>query len=363
MAVNKKFFRRRRVIIPVVTILLILVLPFMLEPFLLKKINQKGRDLSKVISFQAKDLDFSFFKGAVVVRNISAELKTNDKRFLSIDALTFTADWQEVMRGRLLSHIEIDGLDFRYSKNLVEPLRKLQGEFKDVKEKQDKDEDDKKDEKKEDFFRISRLSVFNSNVTLEDYPKLKPGQSPHLSGISATVTNLTPISKRPISEFSLKAVLLDAGGIDTKGQFKMLAKPMQWSVDGEIQKLNLKSTNEFLLNKVPLTFSGGELDLYAEAKSQQGEIEGYLKPFVKDLEVMQNKTDFIGVRHWAIELLTALGNVILRAPDKKSLATKIPFSVTGNELKLDKGEAVGKALEHGFKEKLERGIEHQFNLE
>lgn len=89
-------------------------------------------------------------------------------------------------------------------------------------------------------------------------------------------------------------------------------------VDGEMRGFDLTTGNHFLKSKVPLTFTKGKLDLYAEAQSTNGTIEGYIKPFLKNIDVVKTKEDFKGPKNWFYEIVTAVGKLGLRASDTKS---------------------------------------------
>ncbi|MEN0059777.1 MAG: hypothetical protein AAGB31_13135, partial [Bdellovibrio sp.] len=124
----------------------------------------------------------------------------------------------------------------------------------------------------------------------------------------------------------------------------------------------MSSLNPFLLRKVPLSFKNGVMDLYAEIKGDEGRVQGYVKPLVKDLEVMGNESDFKGLKHLGVELSAGLAKVIFRRGDDKTVATKINFAYDGNHVSWKMAEVLGNALEHGFSQPIEPGIENQFQM-
>lgn len=356
----KPLYRKKKFIIPVILIALIAVGRIMLEPVLLKKANNELAGLSDVFEFHIGDLDIRILKGAIGLSEITGKDKKTGKEFVSVADVETSIAWRELFKGRVLADVAVSGAGLNFSQALVPKFKSFQ---KEMKEKFAKKEDEpKKDEKEKEAVRVASLVLTNSSVTFADYPSLKPGESPHLSNIEASVKNLTPIGKAPTSSFDLTATVLDAGKLRSEGELNLLAKPMKWSVDGELLDFDLSSANRFLKKKVPMTFTKGVLDLYAEAKSEDGKIEGYVKPFAENVDMMRTNEDFKGPKHWIIELITATGNFILHAPDKKSVATRIPFEVEGKTVDVDKSQGILKAIQHGFQEKLEKGIEDKFKL-
>ena len=359
----KPFYKKKKFYIPAMVLAFLMVLSFALEPILLKRINNELA-FSKVIDFKVNDLDINILWGAVALQDITAKVKAKEDEFLKIGEVLLTVSWSEIFKGRLLADVDIDQLGLKFTKDLLPQFKTVQAEFKQKMEDMDKDEDkDEKNEKDKEKARVASLNLTHSSITLADFPDLKPGQSPHISNIEAHVTNLTPIKKAPTSKFDMKATLLDAGEMTSKGKLELLDKPMKWSVDGQINQLDMTATNQFLKNKVPLTFTKGKLDLYAEAKSEGEKIEGYVKPFLGKVDVIKSEEDFKGPRHWIIELITAVGNLGLRSSDEKNVATKVPFVVKGDKIDIDKSEGIKQAMEHGLgKPELEKGIENEVQL-
>lgn len=359
----KPFYKKKKIIIPVVILAVLIGVSTALEPIILKRIN-KELAFSEVMDFKVNDLDIEVFRGAVALEDIRAKLKSKNDDFLNVGEVFVSVSWSEIFRGRLLVDVNIDRLGLKFSNDLLGAFKTVKQEFdQKLKDEGLDDKDDEKDEKDKEKVRVATLSLTNSSVTLADFPQLKPGESPHLSQIEAHVKNLTPIVKAPISKFDFKAVLLDAGKITSKGQAELLEKPYKWSVDGQINQFDMTAANTFLKDKVPLTFTKGKLDAFAEAKSEGDTIKGYVKPFLGNVDVIKNEEDFKGAKHWLIELIAAVGNLGLRSEDEKNVATKVPFEIKGDKINIDKSEAVKEAMEHGFgDEKLKKGIENEYNL-
>lgn len=103
--------------------------------------------------------------------------------------------------------------------------------------------------------------------------------------------------------------------------------------------------------------------MYAEARSIDGKIDGYVKPFFKKIDVVANQENFAGVKHFAVEVVAALANLILRKSDDKSTAARIPFNTGPDGFKVDTSRIFPTAVHHGFQGGLEPGIEDQINLQ
>jgi hypothetical protein len=350
---SRPWFKKKKITIPLGIFVLLLAVRMVMVPVAQKELNKFLATFSPTLYFHMDDLNIHIIRGAYSFNGIVGKVKGQQQEFLKIKKVDVSIAWREIFKGKIVTDIAVSGIDFSYTGELKNAIAKMP-----KKESQ-------ADTAKEKLFpvKIERLDIKDSVVTLDDYPSLEEHKKLQISKIEGRLTNLTPEKKFPLSFFNLRASVLGNSVVKTTGHLNTLAKPMQWDVDGEMQGFELTTANAFLKRKLPLTFTQGKLDLYAEAESKNGNIQGYVKPFMKNIDVIKTKENFKGPKHWFIEILTALGNLVLRASDTKSVATRIPFSMDKAGMHVDSGEALTKALQHGFEEKLKPGIEDKYELE
>lgn len=346
---------KKKYAIPLIIFALLIGVRLVMQPIIHKELNKFLANFSPDIKFHIADLDIHIIRGAYTFDGITGTVKANNNKFIKIDKVDVSMAWREMFKGKLVTDIVVQDLDFSFTKSLQNTFAQMA--------KTNKSKYDAKEVKEKLFpVKIERLDIRNANVTLDDYPSLEEGKKLAISKIDGRVTNLTPEKKSPLSFFNISAALMNNSDIKATGHLNTLAKPIQWDVDGEMQGFDLTKANQFLKRKLPLTFTKGKLDIYAEAESQNGKIEGYVKPFLKNLDVIKSEEDFKGPKHWLIEVATAVSNLILRARDPKSVATRIPFSMDKGGFHVDSGEALDKAIQHGFEQQLSPGIEDKYEL-
>lgn len=347
----KLLFKNKKVIIPLVLFTLLLTVRMVAQPLVHRSINKFLASFSPVMEFHVADMDISFLKGAYIFDSVTGKLKGNKNDFVEISEVKVSISWRDVLKGKIKTEIDITGLNFSYTKELKEALAKVP-----------KKKEGKKVINKIFPLDIGMIEVRDSTVILDDYKGLKDKEKVSFTDIKGSVTNLIADNDNPYSHLTLKAKLLGKTMIETTGVINTLDTPWDWSIDSEMHGFDLTNANQFLKRKVPVTFTKGKLDIYAEAKSEEGKTEGYIKPFFKNIDVIEAEENLKGAKHWFIEVITALGNIILQSPDNKTVATLIPFTMNQSGVHLDKGEVLTKAIEHGFKQKLSPGIEDRFNL-
>lgn len=124
----------------------------------------------------------------------------------------------------------------------------------------------------------------------------------------------------------------------------------------------MESLNAFLLRPLPLTFNAGTADAYAEFKGQEGKVEGYLKPFIKDLDVAGDEKDWKGFKHAGIEIISGAAKYLLRSSQDKTLVTRVEFKYENEKLDYSLAQVLKGAIEHGYQGGIEPGIENRYKM-
>lgn len=346
---NKKipFYRKKKFIIPVSLILFLTLLRIIAPPVILKTLNTKLENFSPTLTAHVDELDLKILRGGIELEGITADLKKGQKNFLKVDSVYGFVDLKQLIKGNIVAKADIDTADFTYSEDLMKAIKVHK--------------EDKKDEEKTPppDIRVARVDIKDSLVRLETNPKLTKENGVLINDIDARLTNLIPSKDLPETMFSIQAKILKSGAMKVNGEALTSAKPAKWDMDYELLHFNLPELNSYLKDKVPLTFTKGKLDLYVEAKSEEGKVSGYIKPFVKELDVIKSKEDMKNPKHWFFEVVTALGNTTLSSD--KETASRVPFEYDG-KMKAEKGKALTQAFTHGFIEEIPKGIENSIQL-
>lgn len=345
-----KIYKQKKFYIPAIIIAALIVFRILLPQILLHKANKYLASFSPTYYMHMEDLDISILRGAYTFQAITGNLRGDDKKFLDISTIDVSLAWRHLLRGKIVTDVVAENVDFLFLQDMSKlSPPKAKKDAVDVKEK---------------LFpvKVESVDLRNARVVFEEYPSLDETSRLKIERINGKITNLTPDQNEQLSDFNLTAALQGSSETIFIGQLNLLKQPMAWDVDIELNKFNLAKLNPILTKKLPLTFTKGKLDLYAEMKNEGKVIKGYVKPFIQDIDVIANKEHFKGIKHFGIEVLTALGNLILRDSKTNSVATYIDFTYDG-KFNYDSGKAIEKAFEHGFSRKLTRGIEDTYHMD
>jgi hypothetical protein len=346
-----KWYKKKKFIIPVVILLALVVVRILLQPVLLAQINKKLETFSPEITGHVDGLNLAIIRGAFGLDDISMRLKKTKKPFLKVKDVDVSLAWREIFKGNLMADAVVDGVDFTFDERLPAAI------------KESIPKDDPAEPEKKPPFRISRLDWKNVTIT---YPsdKAYTNQGPfRLTNVEGRITNVFADTESPRSFFHTQGKGSGTSTFKAIGSVNLLADPAEWDLDAQMQGFSLVSMNRFLFHKVPLTFTKGSFDLYAEVKSEEGKIRGYVKPFIENLDFMKLHEDFKGPKHWLIELAGAVGNWVFEADRDKTVATKVPFTYDGKNFSVDTSRAVGDVIEHGFDQELSPGVDSNLSMQ
>jgi len=334
---------------------ILVVIRILAPAIILKKLNAHLAGFSPVYFIHIADLDLSLIRGAYRFEGVTAQLKEKKTDFLSVEKIDVSVAWRELFRGRILTDIDVEAADFTLSRELIEGSRAPTAE----------PEAKARDAAATLFpVRIERIVIRDSSFHFAQLMGDPEGKQWRISSIEGSVVNFTSTPNVPFALYSLNGTVLDSSSFKAVGKLNRQKTPMQWELDAEIREFDLVAANPILKRQVPFTFTKGKLDAFAEVISVDGKMKGYIKPFFKKVDVVANKEKFVSLKHFAVEIIGALANLVMRKSDDKSTAVRVPFA-TGPDggLKVETSRILPTAIQYGFDGGLQPGIEDQINLE
>ena len=141
-----------------------------------------------------------------------------------------------------------------------------------------------------------------------------------------------------------------------------LARKTKFDMNAEIKNANLVQLNDFFKAYGNFDVNKGSLCLYTEFAAKDGKYKGYIKPIIKDLDVIgpEDKKDNFFQKAW--ETIVGGAGKVLENHKKDQVATKVPIegSFTGSHT--DVIEAIWELLKNAFIQALMPSVDNQINL-
>lgn len=333
-----------------VLIVIRLVAPF----FILRELNSYLSDFSPAYGGHVESLGISLFRGAYQFEGFHLRLKEETKdEFFYASVVDVSVAWRELMKSKVTTDIEIDGARVVLTSNVLKAFKAAP-----------KQATENTNDAAGKLFpvRVERLDLRDSSFEFTELISIPDAKRWRLTRLDGRISNVTPTEQVPLMFITLTGALFDTAKVKLVGQVNPKIEPLAWDADLDMRDFELKESNDWLKRKMPLTFTSGKLDLFAEARSDPKGIEGYFKPFLKKADVVASNESFLGLKHFGIEASVATINLILRTSREKTLATKILFAYEDGEFKINSAKAISDAIKNGFGDPIPEGIDDELTI-
>ncbi|HET8938867.1 MAG TPA: DUF748 domain-containing protein, partial [Polyangiales bacterium] len=309
------------------------------------------------------DIDLAVWRGAYVIKGVDIK-KTTDKEpvpFVSVDRVDISVHWNALLHGNIVAEIEL----LAPKLNMVAE-KKQPNKAEDAVQKREGDRLAKGQEttwqtqvKQLVPLQINRIGVQEGEIHFRD-PYAKPKVDVEVTHIVGEVTNLTnseDLSEDMVARASIEAVALHSGTLKVKGNMDPYAEKPTFHLQASAERLALKELNDFLKAYANVDAEKGTLSVYTEVDCEKGHFKGYVKPLIRDLEVLRWKDEQEGFFGKLWEGVVEVGKDILENDEKKQVATRVPLSGNIDNPDADIIQTVFYVLYNGFIEALKRGLE------
>lgn len=359
----RRLRRSTKIFIALGALVLVLVVARLLAPrIILSYVNKTLQGLDG-FSGHVADIDLALWRGAYVIKGVDIQ-KTTDKEpvpFVSVDRTDISVHWNALLHGNIVAEIE-----------LLAPKLNMIAE----KKQQNKAENAAQEREASRLahgqettwqtqvkqlvpLQINRIGVQQGEIHFRD-PYAKPKVDVSLTRIGGEVTNLTnseDLSEDMVARAAIEAVALHSGTLKVKASMDPYAEKPTFHLQATAESLQLKELNDFLKAYANVDAEKGTLSVYSEVDAKDGRFKGYVKPILRDVEVLRWKDEQEGFFGKLWEGVVEVGKDILENDEKKQIATRVPLSGNIQNPDADIFQTVLYVLYNGFIEALKRGLE------
>lgn len=342
-----------KILIGVVVVLIILrlILPYVVLHFA----NDR---LTKVKGYYGhiEDIDIALIRGAYTINDIYLNKRdsvTNEQTdFFKAKAIDLSVEWAALLHGGIKGELVFDFPVLIFTKDKTEI-----GNVK----------DDTTDFRKllKDFMplQINRFQVNNGEIHYVDYtakPKVDIAMK-NANVLALNLSNVTDETKELPSTVTANAQLYE-GSLDFSMKLDALAEQPTFDLNAGIKNTNLVLLNDFLKAYGNFDVNKGSFGLYTEMSAIDGKFKGYVKPIIKDLDVVgaEDKDDSFFHKLW--ESLVGGVGVIFKNQRKDQVATKVTIEGNFKDPKIGTWNAVWEVLRNAFVQALIPSIDHEINI-
>lgn len=344
------------------SVIVVLVIARLLLPYFVLKYVNKTLAGMKGYYGHVEDIDIWLIRGAYVINDMKVWEKTEadntlaDIPFVDITTIDLSVEWKALLKGAIVGEIEATSpkINFTRKKATTPPgdVKQDTADFKQV---------------VKDLMplQINRFEVNNGELHYIDLLS-KPQLDVAMKNIHVLATNLTNAndSAKVLPSRVIATGSAYDGSFDLLIDLNALEKQPTFDLTAELKALNMAKLNDFLQAYANVDVKKGNFSVYAEAAAKNGKYTGYVKPIMKDLDVVQWNKEEGDFKQIVWETLVATFAEIIQNQRKEQVATKLPITgdFTTAETEIGIWRSIAALLKNAFIKALSPSIDQTINL-
>ncbi|MEO6637178.1 MAG: DUF748 domain-containing protein [Ginsengibacter sp.] len=350
-----KFWKSRRARAWLIVILVLVILRLLLPVILLHYANKELANMDGYYG-HIDDIDLSLYRGAYQINDMYLnkvdEKTTKQTDFFKTKNIDLSIQWEALFKGRLVGELVFDSptLIFTANKTEISDVKKDTNNFRKI---------------LKDFMplKVNRCEVNNGSIHYVD-KSASPDIDISFQNTYALGTNLRNVEDKNVllpSTITARATAYE-GTATLNMKVNVLAVHSTFDLNAEVKNTNLVKLNDFLKAYGNFDVSKGTFSLYTEFAAKGGKYEGYLKPVIKDLDVLGPEDKKDGFFHKIYEGLIGTAGEILENHKEDQIATKIPIRGEFGKSQTNTLEAIWELLKNAFIRALVPAIDNKINI-
>lgn len=348
---------KKRSIIFLTVITAFVAFRLLLPSILLKFVNQKLANLTDYYG-HVEDIDIHLYRGAYVIKDIrivKIEEKDDIKKetpFFKSPSVDFSVQWKALIHGKVVGEVDVKDpvVNFVKGKHQNENLETDHRDFKTLM-------------KSLMPLTINHFNIFDGTIHYIDKGS-KPKVYLTLKDVQIEAQNLSNVTNKEKKLPSKLLVYANAyeGDLSLRADFDGLAEKPTFDFNSELKNLNLVLLNDFLQAYGNFDVKKGRVGIYSEFAGEDGGFRGYVKPLIKDLDVVQwnSAEGNLGQVLW--EALIGSSAELLQNQKTETIASKIPISGKFENPNIGVWSSISYVLRNAFVHALKPAIDNSINF-
>ncbi len=347
MNIFRKFTKWHAIILTIVAALIIfrLMLPTIVKNY----VNKVLADL-KGYHGHVEDIDIWLIRGAYVIKDMKID-KTGGKvpvPFVYAKSIDLSVEWRALLDGGIRAKVIFD-----------QPLLNfVAGPTKETTQT-GVETDWTESLKKLLPIDINRFEIHEGKVKYSDFyasPKVDIFIN-KLELVATNLSNLVDEDEKLPSDVTVSGSSIGGGKLSIVGKMNVLKKMPDVSIDFKFNDINLVALNDFATAYGKFDFEKGTLSILSELTLYDGKLEGYVKPIIEKVDVLDWQDDGNFVQTLWQAAIGATFQIFKNHP-KDRFATKIPIQGDLNEkVQINVIISAVRVLRNGFVEAYKKTLD------
>lgn len=348
-------FRNKKIRIITIAVGVLMLIRLLLPFFILRYANKSLATMPDYYG-HIDDIDLSIYRGAYQINEMYLnKLDEKSKRqteFFKTQNIELSIEWAPLLKGSLVGQLVFDSptLIFTKDKTELDDVQKDSNDFRKL---------------LKDFMplKVNKFEIKNGSIHY-----INPNSTPKLDVfltktymLAQNLTNADDNSNSLPATVSARAVAY-TGEMVLNMKLNPLAEEPTFDLNAEIKNSNLVLLNDFFKVYGHFDVNKGNFGLYTEFAAQDGKFKGYVKPIIKELDVLgpEDRKDAFFQKLW--EGLADGVTKVLENPKKDQVATKVAIEGSFENPRTKTIDAIFELLRNAFIRALVPSVDNQISL-
>ena len=355
---QKKILELKKRWIILISIAVILIGLRIALPFILENVINDKLDNLEDYTGRVEDVDLRLFRGAYTIDTVTVQKRTDTVPvpFFAADRIELSLQWDALFDGAIVGSITAfyPRLNFTVSSSGGEEITQT-GENVDWYE----------EVKGLLPLRINRIEIIQGQITYKDYTT-QPMVDVSVDSLDMIVKNLTNVidaQKKLPASLKGTGIVAKSGSFDVEAQMDILQEVPDLDLNLKIENVALPSLNDYLKAFTNTDARDGKFSLYTEIILNDGNIEGYVKPVLENIDLIKwNKEEEPFIDKVWESIVGGVAELFENQP-KDRLATEVPLSGNIEDLDAGIGVTLWNVVKNAFIEALNKELNNSLDYE
>ncbi len=331
-------------------IILRLILPFIV-------LHYANQSLKKLDGYYGNisDIDISLYRGAYQIDHIYINKvdTANGNRipFFDADLIDLSVEWRALLDGRFVGELIFHQPTLIFTEDKAEP-KEVQKDTTNFKEVLD------------DLMplKINRFEIINGSIHYKDL-KAKPKVDVKMDKVHVIALNLSSVRDTSLLPATIKGnANVYNGTFDVNIKLDPLADDPTFDLNAELKNASLPDFNDFFKSYAKIDVNKGTFGLYTEIAAKDRAFVGYVKPVIKDIDIVgqEDRKDDVLRKIWE-GFVGAVGQV-LENKKKEQIAAKVPIKGSFDDTTVGVWYAISTVLQNAFIQALYPALDYQISI-
>ncbi|MDY7531634.1 DUF748 domain-containing protein [Pseudomonas sp. Bout1] len=201
---------------------------------------------------------------------------------------------------------------------------------------------------------LNEVRIADGKIAFHNFNS-KPQVNLYATQVNASfynLTNVVDVKGKRDARFDGKALFLGQAPLEATATFDPLSNFEDFEFRFRARDIELKRMNDFASAYGKFDFNAGTGDLVVEAQAEKGQLTGYIKPLLRNVEVfnwqqdVENKDKGIFRSIW--EAVVGVSETVLKNQRKNQFATRVELSGNVHQQDISAFQAFLQILRNGF---------------